>query len=67
MREFQELVRRECGIELTDQEAWDRATVLIDLYRMFLGPIPEDPEAGRLAGSSNVIPLLRSPGVPYAE
>lgn len=43
--EFAELVRTETGVTLSDQEAWARATELIALFRMLLGPLPEDPEA----------------------
>ena len=43
VREFQQLMRKECGVELTLEEAWTRATQLIALYRMLMGPIPEDP------------------------
>ena len=41
--EFQKLMRDACGLELTLEEAWARATQLVALYRMLLGPIPEDP------------------------
>jgi len=43
VREFQGLVREHCGVCLTETEAWHRATELVALYRMFLGPFPEDP------------------------
>lgn len=45
VQEFKRLIKETTGHDLTDEEAWDRATELIALYRMFLGPIPEDPEA----------------------
>jgi hypothetical protein len=41
--EFQQLMREECGVELTLEEASTRASQLIALYRMLMGPIPEDP------------------------
>jgi len=43
--EFQVLLSRECKVRLNSMETWRRATQLIDLVRMLLGPIPEDPEA----------------------
>jgi len=42
MAEFQALLRRECNLHLDTSEAWRRATQLIDLVRMLVGPIPED-------------------------
>lgn len=59
IREFQRLVREHCGVTLTDQEAWNRATALVALYRMMLKPIPEDPEVDR---SSDIDQLPCSPG-----
>jgi hypothetical protein len=41
--EFQQLMREDCGVELTIEEASTRAVQLIALYRMLMGPIPEDP------------------------
>ena len=40
--EFQRLMSEECDVELTLQEAWSRAAQLVALYRMLMGPIPED-------------------------
>jgi hypothetical protein len=40
---FRRLMREECGVELTLDEAQARASQLIGLYRMLMGPIPEDP------------------------
>jgi len=48
IQEFKKLIHETTGIVLSDEEAWSRATELVALYRMFLGPLPEDPE-GRLA------------------
>jgi hypothetical protein len=45
IREFQDLVRHETGVDLSAQEAWDRAIELIALIRMLIRPDPEDPEA----------------------
>ena len=42
--EFRQLLQEECGIDLTLEETWARATQLVALYRMLMGPIPEDPE-----------------------
>jgi hypothetical protein len=41
--EFRALLERECGVSLEFDEAWRRASQLISLYRMLMGPIPEDP------------------------
>lgn len=43
IREFRKLIEEHCGVSLTEPEAWNRATELVALYRMFLGPFPEDP------------------------
>jgi hypothetical protein len=43
IEEFRELVRKECRIDMTYNEAAVRAPLLIHLYRMLMGPIPEDP------------------------
>ena len=40
--EFQQLIRATCGAELALDEAATRATEFIALYRMLMGPIPED-------------------------
>ena len=42
---FRDIMRRECGVELTETEAWGRAIQLIALFRMLLGPLSEDPGA----------------------
>jgi hypothetical protein len=47
VREFQRLLNEHCGVSLTDTGAWNRATELVALYRMFIGPIPEDPDTAR--------------------
>ena len=43
IQEFKRLIKETTGHELTDQEAWNRSTELVALYRMLLGCIPEDP------------------------
>jgi hypothetical protein len=43
--EFRAIMEESCGLRLGEQEAWTRATELVNLYRMLLGPIPEDPHA----------------------
>ena len=40
--EFRELVHKECGEELSPEEAWKRASEVLALFRMLLGPLPED-------------------------
>ncbi len=45
IEEFKAIVRSECGVEMTDHEAWNRVIELLNLYRALLGPIPEDPGA----------------------
>ena len=42
VREFQLLMREECRVDLSFEAAWGRAAQLIALYRMLIGPIPED-------------------------
>lgn len=42
--EFQRVVRKETGVELSEHDAWNRATELIALVRMLCGRIPEDRE-----------------------
>lgn len=43
--EFREIVRAETGVLMDEGEAWNRATELIALVRMLIGPMPEDPES----------------------
>jgi hypothetical protein len=40
--EFRELVVEEQGVSLELDDAWRRASQLVALYRMLMGPIPED-------------------------
>jgi len=48
--EFKTIVRKECGTDLTDHEAWNRVIELLNLYRALIGPIPEDPDNAARAG-----------------
>jgi len=41
--EFREIVREETGADLSEPEACNRAIELVALFRMLLGPLPEDP------------------------
>lgn len=55
--EFRALIHRECGESLSPEEAWTRATEVLALFRMLLGPLPEDqsgstyPQAGPLTAT----------------
>jgi hypothetical protein len=40
---FRLLLQEECGLDLDVDQAWRLASKLIGLYRMLMGPIPEDP------------------------
>jgi hypothetical protein len=42
VEEFRALLSQACGLDLEFSQAWDRASNLIALYRMLMGPIPED-------------------------
>lgn len=42
VREFQALVLEETGVQMSTQEAWDRAIELIAVARMLVKPYPED-------------------------
>ena len=42
VRRLQEILRREGQPEVTLDEAWARAIELLSLFRMLLGPSPED-------------------------
>ena len=42
VEEFRELIHRECGEDLSPEEAWKRASEVLALFRMLLGPLPED-------------------------
>ncbi len=55
--EFRALIHRECDESLSHEEAWQRAAEVLALFRMLLGPLPEDqpgstyPQAEPLTGS----------------
>jgi len=44
IEEFRTLIREETGLELSHEEAFNRATELIGLVRVLISPLPEDPE-----------------------
>ena len=46
VEEFRKLIHRECGQELSPEEAWKRASEVLTLFRMMLGPLPEDQAVG---------------------
>jgi hypothetical protein len=67
IREFQQIIEEHCGISLSETEAWNRATELVALYRMFLGPIPEDPTVIGLPGLTSQHDPGRSTVRPYSR
>lgn len=42
VEKFRSLMQEQCGIRLSPEDAWRQATKLVSLYRMFMGPLPED-------------------------
>ncbi|MCB1280201.1 MAG: hypothetical protein KDB18_01605 [Salinibacterium sp.] len=42
--EFRAVVREETSVDMAESEAWNRAIELVALFRMLLGPLPEDRE-----------------------
>jgi hypothetical protein len=42
VRRLQDILRREGESEVTLDQAWARAIELLSLFRMLLGPLPED-------------------------
>lgn len=46
IQEFRSIVRDECGEDITEREAWSRATAASALAVMLVKPIAEDQEAG---------------------
>jgi hypothetical protein len=42
VRRLQDILRREGEAEVTLDQAWTRAIELLSLFRMLLGPLPED-------------------------
>jgi hypothetical protein len=59
--ELQRIMHEEYGLDLDRSAAWERATQLMNLYRMLLRPIPEDKPDSSSQLSSNVGPLVSSP------
>lgn len=51
---FQRIVQDTTGMLLANQEAWERATELVSLFRMFVGPLPEDEEGTEVQTSSDL-------------
>lgn len=37
VRRFQDIMRRECGVELTPEDSWARAIELMALFRVLVG------------------------------
>lgn len=42
--EFRAIVKEDTGVDMSECEAWNRAIELTALFRMLIGPMPEDPE-----------------------
>lgn len=42
VRRLEDILRREGDADVTLDQAWARAIELLDLFRMLLGPMPED-------------------------
>lgn len=40
---FRNIMRSECQVQLTTEQAWAQAIELLALFRMLIGPLPEDP------------------------
>jgi hypothetical protein len=60
--EFRALIHRECGEDLNLQEAWQRATEVLALFRMLLGPLPED-QSGVTSPQVKVLTPSREAGI----
>ena len=45
VRRLQDILRREGESDVTLDQAWARAIELLSLFRMLLGPLPEDHES----------------------
>lgn len=52
VRRLQDILRRD-GLDLTMEQAWARAIELLSLFRILLGPIPEDPQAAEFEHRSS--------------
>ncbi len=55
--EFKHIVERTSGLAMDDQTAWNRAIEILNLFRILIGPIPEDPEVRAVVDGSNVVRL----------
>jgi hypothetical protein len=53
VEEFRAILESECDEKLSIEEAWSRAIQILALYRMLLGPIPEDPQAAEFEHRSS--------------
>jgi hypothetical protein len=60
--EFRELIHRECGESLSHEEAWNRATEVLALFRMLLGPLPED-QSGSTYPQTGALTTSRGAGI----
>jgi hypothetical protein len=58
--EFRRLVAEELNVTLDEHEAWDRLADLLAVYRVILGPLPEDRWGSTRMGSDD-IPLALLP------
>lgn len=43
VEEFRSLMQEHCGLRLSPEDGWRQAAKLVSLYRMLMGPLPEDP------------------------
>ncbi len=57
VQHLQDILRRECGIDLTLEAAWARAIELLALFRLLLEPARED--ASSNIGAIDAISTLR--------
>ncbi len=60
--EFRALIHRECGEPLSPEEAWTRATEVLALFRMLLGPLPED-QSGTTYPQAQALTALPGAGI----
>jgi hypothetical protein len=60
--EFRALIHRECDESLSLEEAWKRATEVLTLFRMLLGPLPED-QASPAYPQTQVLTASREAGI----
>jgi len=55
--EFRVIVQRTSGQAIDNSAAWNRAIELLSLFRILIGPIPEDPAIRDGMESSNIVRL----------